>query len=89
VKGFVPSPSPTGEYWAWASRLNAGLWITENNSNPIALSAFFTGVPLWDQDGQTIYFFENDQLFSASAPQFNKEPVVELSGQEILRLINN
>lgn len=88
VKGLVPYPSPTGDYWAWASRMNTGLWITENNSNPIELSPLFTGVPVWGQDGQTIYFFENNRLFSASAPQFSTETlVVEIPGEEILGLV--
>ncbi|HSM24781.1 MAG TPA: hypothetical protein VK856_07975, partial [Anaerolineaceae bacterium] len=88
VKGLEPYPSPTGEYWAWASRMNTGLWITENNSNPIALSHTFTGVPVWSQDGQTIYFYENNQLFSASAPQFDTETlVIEIPGEDILGLV--
>ena len=32
VKGFVPYPSPTGDYWGWAFRNKTGIWITENNS---------------------------------------------------------
>ena len=73
VKGFVPYPAPNGDYWAWASRNKTGIWITENNSSPVELSTSFSGVPLWDQDEQTIYFFENNQLYSASAPQFTSE----------------
>ena len=57
VKGLMPYPSPTGDYWAWASRGQAGLWITENNSNPVELSPLFSGVPLWSQDGQNHLFF--------------------------------
>ncbi|MDO9086767.1 MAG: hypothetical protein Q7U53_11220 [Anaerolineaceae bacterium] len=88
VKGLVPYPSPNGEYWAWASRMNTGLWITENNSDPIALSHPFTGIPVWSQDGQTIYFYENNRLFSASAPQFDTGVlVVETTGDEILGLV--
>src|SRR5665648_12366 len=87
VKGLTPSPSPTGETWAWSSRVNPGLWVTENNSNPVELSTSFSGVPLWGQDGQTIFFFENNRLYSASAPQFTAESLVELPGQEILGLI--
>ncbi len=41
VKEFVPLPSPTGDYWAWASRNKTSLWITENNSNPVELSQNF------------------------------------------------
>jgi hypothetical protein len=88
VKGLTPYPSPTGEYWAWASRGQAGLWITENNSNPVELSPLFSGVPLWSQDGQTIYFYENNRLFSASAPQFDTGVLVaETAGDEILGLV--
>ncbi len=88
VKGLTPYPSPTGDHWAWASPTQTGLWITENNSNPIELSPLFSGIPLWSQDGQTIYFFENNRLFSASAPQFNTGTlVVEISEEEILGLV--
>ena len=88
VKGLSPSPSPTGEYWAWASRTQAGLWITENNNNPNELSPFFSSVPVWSQDGQTIYFFEFNRLFSASAPQFSTGTlVVEIPAGEILGLV--
>ena len=56
VKGLAPYPSPTGDYWAWASRGQAGLWITENNGNPVEVSPLFTGAPLWSQDGQNHLF---------------------------------
>ena len=88
VKGLTPYPSPTGDYWAWASRGQAGLWITENNSNPVELSPLFTGSPLWSQDGQSLYFFENNRLFLSSAPQFSGgKLVVQIPGQEILAII--
>lgn len=88
VKGLTPYPSPTGEYWAWASRMNTGLWITEKNSNPIELSPLFTGVPLWSLDGQIIYYFENNRIFSASAPEFSTGTlVVEIPVGEILGLV--
>ena len=88
VKGFMPYPSPTGEYWAWASRGKAGLWVTKNNSNPVELSQLFTGVPLWSPDGQTLYYFENNRLFASSAPQFSSGVlVVEIPGAEILGIV--
>ncbi len=88
VKELTPYPSPTGNYWAWASRGKAGLWITENNINPVELSPLFTGSPLWSQDGQSLYFFENDRLFLSSAPQFSGgKLVVQIPGQEILAII--
>jgi hypothetical protein len=88
VKGLTPSPSPTGDYWAWASRGQAGLWITENNSNPVELSPLFTGAPLWSQDGQNLYFFENNRLFFSSAPQFSGGVLIaEIPGQEILGFV--
>lgn len=89
VKGLKPYPSPTGNYWAWASYYSGklGLWITENNANPIELSPLFSGTPLWSQDGKTIYFFENNQLFSASVPKFSAELLKEIPVGEILGLI--
>jgi hypothetical protein len=87
VSGFVPYPALTGDFWAWASRNKTGLWVTENNSNPVELSASFSGVPLWDQDGQILYFFENKNLYSARAPQFTAESLVELPWEEILGVI--
>lgn len=88
VKGLTPYPSPTGDYWAWASRGKAGLWITENNSNPVEVSPLFTGIPQWSQGGQSLYFFENNRLFLSSAPQFSGgKLVVQIPGQEILAII--
>jgi len=88
VKGLVPYPAPTGDYWAWASRTQTGLWITENNSNPMELSPLFSGSPVWSQDGQGLYFFESNRLFISNAPQFSGGTlVVEIPGQEILGLV--
>lgn len=88
VKGFVPYPSSTGDYWAWASREKPGLWVTENNSNPIELSPLFTGVPLWKEDGQSLYYYEFSRLFISSAPEFGGGTlVVEIPGQDILAII--
>ncbi len=87
VKGLTPNPSPTGEYWAWASRIGTGLWITEDNSNPVEVSPLFNGIPLWSQDGQTIYYFENNRLFSASAPQFSPGTLVVELSEDILGLV--
>ncbi len=90
VVQFTPYAAPNGAYWAWSSRAKSGLWVTtERNMNPVGLSVSFSGVPQWSKDGQTIYFFENNQLFSASAPQFStKTLITEISGVEILGLIN-
>jgi len=89
VVQFTPYAAPNGGYWAWSSRAKSGLWITtKRNMNPVEVSVSFSGVPQWSKDGQTIYFFENNQLFSASAPQFNtKTMIIEISGVEILGLI--
>lgn len=89
VKGLKPYPAPSGDYWAWASYFSGktGLWITENNENPIQLSPLFTGTPVWSQDGKTIYFIENNQLFFANAPQFDTELLLELPGVELLALV--
>jgi hypothetical protein len=87
VKGLAPYPSPTGEHWAWASRIGTGLWITENNSNPVEVSSLFNGIPLWSPDGQTIYYFENDRLFSASAPQFGAGTLIVELSEDILGLV--
>lgn len=87
VSGLAPYASPTGDNWAWSSHAQSGLWITERNMNPVELSALFSGVPLWSPDGQTIYFYEFNRLFSASAPQFDTGTlVVEVPG-DILGLV--
>lgn len=72
VRGLKPSPSPKGEYWAWASYHSGktGLWITGNNANPIEISGLFSGTTLWSEDGQTLYFIENGSLFFTEAPHF-------------------
>jgi len=87
VKDLVPYLSSTGDLWAWASRNQTGLWVTENNSNPLELSSSFNGVPLWSLDGQTIYFYENGQLFSANAPQYDVNLIGEFPGEEIIGVI--
>ncbi len=88
VKGFMPYPSSTGDYWAWASRDKPGLWVTENNSNPIELSPLFSGVPLWNEDGQSLYYYEFSRFFISSAPEFGGGTLVaEIPGQDILAII--
>jgi WD40 repeat protein len=87
VSGFTPYASPTGDYWAWSSRAQSGLWITERNMNPVEVSRLFTGIPFWSQDGQTIYFYENNRLFSASAPQFSTATLVVEISEDILGLV--
>lgn len=87
VSGFSPYSSPTGDNWAWSSPVQNGLWITERNMNPVELSPLFRGVPLWSPDGQTIYFYENNRLFSASAPLFGTGTLVVEISDEILGLV--
>lgn len=87
VSGLSPYASPTGDFWAWSSHAQNGLWVTERNMNPVELSPLFSGIPLWSPDGQTIYFYEFNRLFSASAPLFDTGTlVVEVPG-EILGLV--
>lgn len=89
VKGLKPYPGPEGSYWAWASYYSGkpGLWITQNSSNPIQLSSLYTGTPVWNQDGDTLYYIENSQLFKAQAPQFIPELMVEFQGIALFTLI--
>lgn len=87
VKGLAPYPSPTGEYWTWASHNKTGLWLTKDNSNPVELSSTFSGVPQWSLDGQAIYFYENNQLFSVNAQQCEVDLIGEFPGEEILGVI--
>ena len=88
VKGLAPYPSPNGDFWAWASRNKTGIWITEDNSNPVKLSATFSGMPRWSMDGQRLYFYENNKLFSANAQQKDVNLIGEFPGEEILGIIN-
>ena len=91
VQGLKPYPSPDGTYWAWASYYSekAGLWITEGNAaNPVEISPVFTGTPVWSPDGQTIYFVEDGLLFSASAPDFQGDILLEIPNGEVLELVN-
>lgn len=89
VTQLTPYGSPTGDYWAWSSRAQNRLWVTtEKNMNPVELPSFFSGVPVWSEDGETLYFYEFNRLFSASAPQFDTgKLVVEIAGEEILGLV--
>jgi WD40 repeat protein len=87
VKDLVPYPSPGGDYWAWASSWQAGLWITENNSNPFEISPPFTGRPVWSWDGKTMYFIENDRILLASSPYFVPEFLQEVPDAELQGLV--
>ncbi len=63
VVQFTPYAAPNGERWAWSSYLESGLWVTtEQHANPVKVSDVFSGVPLWSQDGQTIYFYEKNRF---------------------------
>ncbi|NMC79570.1 MAG: hypothetical protein GYA59_09440 [Chloroflexi bacterium] len=86
VKGLKPYPAPTGDFWAWASYYSGktGLWVTQNNADPIELSSLATSEPVWSRDGQTIYYVENNQLFSASAPDFSATLLLEVPNAEML-----
>ncbi len=87
VKGFMPYPSSQGDYWAWASRDKPGLWVTENNSNPIELSPLSLRT-LWNEDGQSLYYYEFSRFFISSAPEFGGGTLVaEIPGQDILAII--
>ncbi len=91
VKGLKPYPGTEGSYWAWASYYSGkpGLWITQNNSNPIQISSLFTGTPVWNQDGNTLYYIENDQLFRAQAPHFIPELMVEFPGIVLFSIVSD
>ncbi len=89
VLQYTPYVSPTGDYWVWSSRSQNGLWITtEQNMNPVELPSFFSGVPVWSEDGASFYFYEFSRLFLTSAPQFSGGTlVVEITGEEIVGLV--
>lgn len=85
----TPYTSPGGAHWAWSSRSKKGLWVTiDRNKNPVELSSLFSGVPVWSANGESIYYYEFNRLFSASAPQFDRSTlVVEIAGEEIVGLV--
>ena len=89
VTKLKPYPSLQGDYWAWASYYSGkpGLWVTGNDSLPVELSSEFIGTLVWNEDGQTIYFYENNQLLMASAPYFQRDFVMDIPGTEILGLV--
>lgn len=89
VYQFTPYTSPGGANWAWSSRSKNGLWVTKDrNMNPVELSSLFSGVPLWSEDGESIYYYEFFRVFSATAPQFDRSTlVVEIAGEEIVGLV--
>jgi hypothetical protein len=88
VQGLAPYPSPSGDYWAWASPTRTGLWITENNSARLnclpCLAAFHYGVRM---DKRSTFL--NTIGYSQPAPQFDTGTlVVEISAGEIFGLVN-
>ncbi|MEA4906024.1 MAG: hypothetical protein VB089_00300 [Anaerolineaceae bacterium] len=87
VAGLKPLPAPQGDYWAWASYYSGktGLWIT-GSASPLEISAQFTGDPVWSQDGQTLYYIEDNALYQASAPDFSPALLMEEPGIELNRV---
>ncbi len=79
-------PAPTGDCLGVGVGHSGktGLWVTKDNANPIELSSLATSEPVWSRDGQTIYYVENNQLFSASAPDFSATLLLEVPNAEML-----
>ena len=83
VAGLWPYPVSPDGYWVWASNSSTtvGLWVTNNNANPLEVSAHFRGKPAWSDDGQTIFYIEDNILYKASAPNFAPQAVPGVSGE--------
>ena len=86
-----PFPASPDGYWAWYSEvfsaISNSLWVTINNQNPILVSSSCSAEPAWSDDGQTVYFIENDALYKASAPDFAPMEVPGVMG-ELLDVVN-
>ncbi len=91
VEGLKPFPASPDGYWAWyrtaLSENGKDLWVTLNNENPVLVTSNISGKPAWSDDGQTLYFIENDALYKASAPDFAPMAVPGVTG-ELLDVVN-
>lgn len=90
VAGLKPFPSPSGNYWAWYPYFgdNTGLWVTDNQMNVFELSATASGNVIWNQDGDTVYFFEDNRIFNAQAPDFSPTLLTEILDSQIYAIEN-
>lgn len=79
-----PYPAREGGYWAWipnpASSIVNGLWVTKGNSNPVQVTEMLTGQVTWNETGDVLFYELNGVVYSASAPDFTPELLIELAG---------
>lgn len=91
VIALKPFPASPDGYWAWYSEvfsaISNSLWVTLNNENPVLVSSSCSSEPAWSDDGQTLYFIENNSLYKASAPDFTPQAVPGVTG-ELLNVVN-
>lgn len=91
VTDLKPVPASPDGYWAWYSGVmsDAGkeLWVTLKNENPVLVALHSSGKPAWSDDGQTLYYFNKDALYKASAPDFAPQAVPGVTG-ELLDVVN-
>ncbi len=91
VVDLKPFPASPEGYWAWYKDVMSAdggeLWVTLNNENPVLVTSHSFGKPAWSDDGQTLYYFEDQALYKASAPDFAPVVVPGVTG-ELLDVVN-
>jgi len=72
VRGLLPEVSAVSGLWAWATEGDdlPGLWISAPQTPPRKIFAAPASLPRWGADGQTLFFFNYNDLYVAYAPNF-------------------
>jgi WD40 repeat protein len=73
----LPITAPISGWTAWvkpSASSETELWVAQTNQTPQRVFQGFTFAPLWSPDGQRILFFSGQNMYSASAPDF--EPII-------------
>jgi hypothetical protein len=73
----LPVSAPASGWTAWvkpAASAGPELWVGKTGETPQRIYEGFVFAPLWSPDGQKLLFFSGENMYSASAPDF--EPVL-------------
>lgn len=66
----LPATSPEGRL-AWA--LPSGVWVGALDAPPVQVFSAPASLPIWGEDGETLFFFAEGGMFVARAPDFTPQ----------------